>query len=360
MKYGDFVLGCVVILAILCHASGAPLVYGQFENSAKSIKAKEAMLEVSGSTPEKYEMPFTATTKEEAVAWQKRARARLIELVQQQQSRLSTREAPVDLRVGRPRDKGEYTLYPVTFQGNNKTAERCSARLCVPKGEAPFPAMLCLHGHGGSAEKVFDPATIYHGFADRFARGGYVVLAPSFSHRKYAATMLWNLFRCVDILESRPEVDRRRIGVAGLSMGGEWAMWIAACDQRLRVGVVSGWMCTTEGIRAVPNCACWELPGLAGLMDLCEVNLLIAPRPVVFESAKGDRWFPVVYTKQGFARIRAGYKIFGSENAAHHDVFPGGHVWHGERALPLVDKMLGGHAAGDSRSANTLEQGDER
>ena len=46
MKRCDLILGCVVTIAILCHASGAPLVDEQVENSAKSTKAKEAMLEV--------------------------------------------------------------------------------------------------------------------------------------------------------------------------------------------------------------------------------------------------------------------------------------------------------------------------
>ncbi|MCL4191883.1 MAG: hypothetical protein KJZ87_09060 [Thermoguttaceae bacterium] len=57
--------------------------------------------------------------------------------------------------------------------------------------------------------------------ADRFARGGYVVLKPSQPHRRYATTALWDLFRCVDALAMRPEVDPDRIGVAGLSMGAE-------------------------------------------------------------------------------------------------------------------------------------------
>ncbi len=42
-------------------------------------------------------------------------------------------------------------------------------------------------------------------------------------------------------------------------------MWGAACDPRLKAAVVSGWMCTTEGVFAVPNCECWELPGLVRL-----------------------------------------------------------------------------------------------
>jgi hypothetical protein len=217
--------------------------------------------------------------------------------------------------------------------------------LAVPPGEGPFPAMLALHGHGGSAADVFDTGGIYHGLADRFARGGYVVLAPSLAHRPYAATALWDLFRGVDLLATRAEVDRQRIGVAGLSMGGEWTMWIAACDERIKVAVVSGWMCTTEGVFAVPNCPCWQLPGLVELMDIAEVHLAIAPRPIVFESAEYDGCFPIRYTREGFVRIQSGYRVFGAGDAVVQDVWPAGHEWHGEKAYPAVDAMLGGRSA---------------
>jgi acetyl esterase/lipase len=303
--------------------------------------------EPKSRVPAKYEMPFTATTREDAVAWQQRARARLLELVEKQEPRHSTAEVPLDFQPGTPTDQGDYTLAKGSFQGNAGRGTRFPCLLAVPKGngEKPRPAMLCLHGHGGSAEQVFDPKTLYHGLADRFARGGYVVLAPTFPHRKYAAMTLWDLFRCVDILASRPEVDPQRIGVAGLSMGGEFTMWIAACDPRLRAAVVSGWMCTTEGVFAVPNCACWELPGFVELMDVCEVHLLIAPRPVLFESAERDGCFPIRHTRQGFARVRAGYKVFGAEDDCRQDTWPAGHEWHGLAAYPFVDKILGGHSA---------------
>jgi acetyl esterase/lipase len=303
-----------------------------------------------GAVPAKFEMPFTAASREDALAWQQRARARLLELVEKQAPRARPADVPIDqvgarhaVHLREAQDRGEYTLYPATFQGNDKTG--VSVLLTVPKGPGPFPAMVCLHGHGGAAGKVFDPKECYHAFADRFARGGYVVLAPSLLHRKYAATALWDLMRCVDILASRPDVDAERIGAAGLSMGGEWTMWLAACDPRVKAAVISGWMCTTAGVFSVPNCECWALPGFVELMDVCEVNLLIAPRPVLFESADADGCFPVRYTKEGFARLRAGYKVFGAETGAVHDVFPGVHEWHGTLAFPFIDKALGGHAA---------------
>lgn len=127
-------------------------------------------------------------------------------------------------------------------------------------------------------------------------------------------------------------------------MGGEWTMWIAACDPRLRTAVVSGWMCTTEGVFSVHNCECWELPGFVELMDVCEVHLLIAPRPLLFESAERDNCFPIQFTRQGYARVRAGYELFDAEDLVQQDTWPAGHEWHGKVAYPFVDQMLGGHA----------------
>ena len=141
--------------------------------------------------------------------------------------------------------------------------------------------MLALHGHGGTCDVVFDATSIYRGLADHFARGGYAVLAPSFPHREYCATNLWDLLRCVDVLQSRPEVDRERLGVAGLSMGGEWTMWSAACDPRLK-----GWSSVAGCVRRRESSPCRTAPAgncLASCMDVCEVHLLIALRPLLFE-----------------------------------------------------------------------------
>ena len=318
--------------------------------------ASEPLPKAASGVPNKYEMPFVATNRGAAFAWQGQARKRLLDLVVAQTPRHSLAERPLDFRIDSSEDRGPYTLHHASFRCNDGERRKCL--WAAPKGPGPFPAMLCLHGHGGSAEMVFDPKTIYHGFGERFARGGYCVLAPSFPHRPYAASTLWDLMRCVDILSARKEVDAKRMGVMGLSMGGEWTMWVAACDERLKAVVVSGWMCTTEGVFARNNCPCWKLPGLVDLMDICEVHLLIAPRPVLFESAESDPWFPVRYTRKGFSRIRAGYRVFGAEGACAQDVFPEKHVVHGKMAYPLIDKILGGNAAVEE--ATTLQKVSDR
>ena len=293
--------------------------------------------------PKQFDMPFQATTLEDARKWQDEARKKLFGYVEAFCPRKSVEELPLDVKIESTEERDTYTKYRISYGGNE--GERKTAILTVPKGTGPFPAILALHGHGGNEDAVFnDPQKLYRAFADDFAQGGYVVLAPSLEHRKYAGMQLWNLIRLVDILESHPAVDKERIGVAGLSMGGEWTMWVAACDLRLKAAVVSGWMCTTKGCLSVPNCECWEMPGFFTLMDVAEINLLLAPRPVVFESSLKDECFPINYCRDGFARIREGYGVFGAKDAVSQDTWNAGHEWHGELAYPMMDGVLKGNA----------------
>jgi len=50
------------------------------------------------------------------------------------------------------------------------------ARLHTPRGEAPFPALVFLHGCGGLGRRQ-------DAWADELSREGYVVLVPSRSIR---------------------------------------------------------------------------------------------------------------------------------------------------------------------------------
>jgi dipeptidyl aminopeptidase/acylaminoacyl peptidase len=49
-----------------------------------------------------------------------------------------------------------------------------------------------------------------------------------------AGVELWNAMRAIDYLESRKEVDRKRIGVTGRSGGGATSWWVGAADERVK------------------------------------------------------------------------------------------------------------------------------
>src|SRR5207249_8457186 len=58
----------------------------------------------------------------------------------------------------------------------------------------------------------------------------------------WSGVIFWDDIRTVDYLLTRPEVDPRRIGCVGLSVGGLRACHLAALDERIRAAVVVGWM----------------------------------------------------------------------------------------------------------------------
>ena len=60
-----------------------------------------------------------------------------------------------------------------------------------------------------------------------------------------AGTEVWNAIRALDYLETRPEVDKDRIGLTGISGGGAITWYTSAIDDRVKV--------------AAPVCATWTV-----------------------------------------------------------------------------------------------------
>jgi carboxymethylenebutenolidase len=117
------------------------------------------------------------------------------------------------------------------------------AHLALPRADAARPGVVVLHETFGLNDDI-------RRLTDRFSESGYVALAPDLFDRPgfrplcIARTML-SLGRRVgpafsDIalarrfLAARPEVDGRRIGIAGFCLGGGFAI-LAALDGSYRV-----------------------------------------------------------------------------------------------------------------------------
>lgn len=108
--------------------------------------------------------------------------------------------------------------------------------------------------------------------------------------------MVWDAIRAADFLETLPEVDRRRIGCLGHSLGGKEVLFAMAFDERYRAGVSS-----EGGIGlAFSN---WDAPWYFGPairapgfdLENHQVLATIAPRAFLLiagESADGDRSWP--------------------------------------------------------------------
>jgi fermentation-respiration switch protein FrsA (DUF1100 family) len=102
-------------------------------------------------------------------------------------------------------------------------------------------AVVIRHGAGSTRSNVLDHAAVLAG-------GGYgTLLVDARGHGASSGRAMdfgWNgdadIAAAVDYLATRPDVDPTRIGVVGLSMGGEEAIGSLGADDRIRAVVAEG------------------------------------------------------------------------------------------------------------------------
>ncbi len=277
---------------------------------------------------------------------------------------LAPRSQPWFSRSGVEVSLVEITAYPgVTL----------TCALALPKNmSSSRPAILALHGMNGNLESVMSDIDYHHGFAFRLAEEGFIVLAPlrvasTIETRNtlyskamaagwnFKALSLWQLVRAVDYLYTLEEVDVARIGVYGISSGGEDALWLAAWDDRLSAAVVSGyfterfsWLLkrghqsasrppgNTMATGISPRDTVLFMPAMKYSLDDLNLVALVAPRFVVFVTGKEDpRYFGA---KSEFGKVKRLYTQFGYPERASFVSFEGGHETSVESVLPLLKK----------------------
>lgn len=195
------------------------------------------------------------------------------------------------------------------------------AYLLVPKNlKGKAPAMLCLHqtikiGKGEPAGLGGSPNLHY---ARELAERGYVCIVPDYpylgenSFDPYkngyiSCTMkgIVNHMRAVDLLQSLPMVDGKRIGSIGHSLGGHNTLFVAAFDQRIKA------MVTSCGFTSAKKYYNGDLTGWAGVrympliaekygkdpkripFDFPELLVALAPRPLFINAPLKDSNFEV-------------------------------------------------------------------
>ncbi|MBY0227751.1 MAG: prolyl oligopeptidase family serine peptidase [Gemmataceae bacterium] len=205
-----------------------------------------------------------------------------------------------------------------------------TANLWLPmKAEGKLPTVLYLCGH---AEVLVDGVscgnkTAYQHHGAWLAENGYACLmvdtlqlgeARGLHHGTHrfgmwwwqalgytpAGIELWNAMRAIDYLETRPEVDAKRLGVTGRSGGGAGSWWVMAADERVACGVPVAGLADLrahlsegypgkyrEGVVA-GHCDCMYFVN-AHRWDFGQVIALCAPRPVMLGNSDADAIFPV-------------------------------------------------------------------
>ena len=123
--------------------------------------------------------------------------------------------------------------------------------------------------------------------------------------------MLWDDIRSLDYLASRPEVDPKRLGCVGLSVGGLRSMYLAALDDRIKAAVVCGWMASFPA--QLKNHLRHSIgytkliPGLSRWLDYPDVAAMAMPAALLAINGRKDGLFEPAGVEAAFAKLTACY-----------------------------------------------------
>ena len=295
--------------------------------------------------PQMRSMRYTSRPKEDAGTWQENVRAKLFQLLKMDNLLQGKSSIPFNAKELSHADRETYHIMEIEL--NSTSSRRIRIIVTVPSSKTgPFPAVVCIGGHGSDLYSPYDPKTItgqntrkksdsiYKGFGTVLAEMGYVTISTTVSQHKIyekgrllMGERLWDLIRCVDYLQSIPEVDDHRIGCGGLSLGGEMAMWLGAMDERIAATVSAGFLTKMDQMEQ-NHCMCWKFEGLREQVDFADIYSLIAPRPLQCQNGMLEpaSQFYVPLARRAMEEIRIIYKDLDRPENVILDIHEGGHV----------------------------------
>jgi cephalosporin-C deacetylase-like acetyl esterase len=290
-------------------------------------------------------------TPEQIAEYQKRLREKFIEAIGglPERTALNPQVTGIVSRDG-------YRVEKIMFESQPK--HHVSALLFLPdagKHKPPYPGVLVPCGHSangkahdayqtmgallalnGMAGLVFDP--IDQGERSQMP-SQLPRLAGTRAHtmlgigsillgRNTARFEIWDGMRAIDYLQSRPEVDPKRIGCTGNSGGGTQTSYLMSLDERIIAAAPSCYITGFERLLDTigPQDAEQNIYGqLAFGMDHADYLMMQAPMPILICAATDDFfditgvWNSFRYAKRLYTRMEFAERIDLLENDAGHN-----------------------------------------
>ena len=305
-------------------------------------------------------------------------RARLWQLL----GKLPTRPKTPQVRTSSREDRGDYLLEK--FEFDNGAGAMVPGYILLPKNRVgKASAILYCHWHGGEydigKEELFLAKHTPEAPGPALARKGYVVVAidaycfgernghgPGGPEEKgrdgelsaskfnlWFGRTLWGMIlrddlMALDYLLSRPEVDVRRVGAMGMSMGATRAWWLMALDERIQTAVPI--CCLTRYQNLIQrellkaHGIYYFVPNLLNYFDTEAIVALIAPRPILFLDGDQDGTSPVDGIHEIEKAVRPVYNLYQQPGNFCSEVYTGqGHLYTPEmwqKTLNWLDDRL--------------------
>jgi len=321
-------------------------------------------------------LSFRATTRPQAEAWQKELRSKLLDLL----GGFPSQRTPPRAKTLEVRSFSTHKREKFVFE--SRPGVGVLGYLLTPlKTTEPLATVVCIPGHGRGVDDLVgiddqgrERATkvgYEYDFAIQAVERGLAAVAiepMAFGCRRDAITKakgatayacqpvagsalllgetllgwrIYDVMRTLDWIETRPELNAKRIGCMGISGGGTCALFAAAVEPRIRAALVSGYLNTFRAsIMSMSHCMDNYVPGILQWAEMYDIAGLIAPRPLFSEGGDRDPIFPVNATRESFARVKQVYEVFGAPDAVQQEIFPGVHEFHGVRGLPFLADAL--------------------
>lgn len=295
--------------------------------------------------------------KEPFSEWQKKARAKLSELLG-----LPFERCDYDFEIEYIKEEDGYTEYRFSVQTEPNYYVPC--HLLVPKNsKKQVPLTLCLSGHCngmhialGVAKSEKDEKSLaswpHRAMAPRSIKEGRAALViearnlGESSLEGYGATCtdtarvalllgrtvigerVWDAMRVLDTVEKNfPMIDMSDIVCTGNSGGGTATYYLACLDERISAAAPSCAICTYEhSIAAMHHCICNFIPKIRLFFEMGDLAGMIAPRRLVIAAGKEDEIFPIDGTLISYQEIERLYTAAGARKNCALVIGDGGHL----------------------------------
>lgn len=269
--------------------------------------------------------------------------------------RLPERNRPIKVQVISREEKDDIILERLMLDLNG--IEQVPAYFTKPKNsKGKVPVVLFNHSHFGQYnvgkdEFLFGRKEMQAPpYAIALARQGYAGLCIDswafgkratrteqdiFKDMLWKGQVMWGMMvydnlRALDYLQTRDDVDMKRVATMGMSMGSTMAWWLAALDERIKVCV--DLCCLTDFDELIKENGLsqhgiyYYVPDLRTYFTTSQINALIAPRPHFGLAGRYDPLTPVKGLEKIDANLKEAYKAAGAPDAWQLRIYPVGHL----------------------------------